>query len=244
MLAQDDAVIREQLEEGVVERAPSEAMGKEFYFPHLAVVRENAETTKLRVVYDAAAHARNDAPSLNDCLHAGPPLQNQLWRVLTRNRFHSVAVTGDIRKAFLQIKIRQAERDSLRFHWIKDVHLSEVEILRFTRVVFSLAPSPFLLNGVIQQHLEPWRPRLPESVSEALKNLYVDDFISGGPTVTDAKKLKRATAEVFADARFEHHKWHSNVPDLETTSGDDEPTFAKEQLENKLNRGKSKLLSS
>ena len=106
MLAQYDAVIREQLEEGVVERAPSEAMGKELYLPHRAVVRENAETTKLRVVYDAFAHAHNDAPSLNDCLHAGPPLQNQLWSVLTRNRFHSVAVTGDIRKAFLQIRIR------------------------------------------------------------------------------------------------------------------------------------------
>ena len=167
----------------MVERAPSEAMGKEFYLPHRAVVRENAETTKLRVVYDASAHAHNNAPSLNDCLHAGPPLQNQLWSVLTCNRFHSVAVTGDIRKAFLQIKIRQAERDSLRFHWIQDVHSSEVEILRFTRVVFGLAPSPFLLNGVIQQHLELWRPRLPESVSEALKSLYVDDFISGGPTV-------------------------------------------------------------
>lgn len=193
MLAQYDAVIREQLEEGVVERPPSEAMGKEFYLPHQALVRENAETTKLRVVYDASAHAHNDAPSLNDCLHAGPPLQNQLWSVLTRNRFHSVAVTGDIRKALLQIKIRQAERDSLRFQWIKDVHSSAVEILRFTRVVFGLAPSPFLLKGVIQQHLQLWRLRFPESASEALKSPYVHDSISGGPTVTDAKKLKRET---------------------------------------------------
>ena len=117
-----------------------------------------------------------------------------------------------------------------------------MEILRFTRVVFGLAPSPFQLNRVIQQHLELWRPRLPESIREALKSLYIDDFISGDPTVTDAKKLKRETAEVFVDARFELHKWHSNVPDLETTSSDDEPTFAKQQLENKLNRGKSKLL--
>ena len=117
-----------------------------------------------------------------------------------------------------------------------------MEILRFTRVVFGLAPSPFLLNRVIQQHLELWRPHLPESIREALKSLYIDDFISGDPTVTDAKKLKRETAEVFVDARFELHKWHSNVPDLETTSSDDEPTFAKQQLENKLNRGKSKLL--
>lgn len=58
MLAQYDAVIREQLEEDVFERAPSEAMGKEFYLPHRAVVRENGETKKLRVVYDASAHAQ------------------------------------------------------------------------------------------------------------------------------------------------------------------------------------------
>ena len=116
MLSQYDAVIREQLEEGVVERAPTEATGKEFYLPHRAVVRENAETTKLRVVYDASARAHSGAPSLNECLHAGPPLQNKLWSVLTRSRFHPVAVAGDLRKAFLQIRIRQAERDALRFH--------------------------------------------------------------------------------------------------------------------------------
>jgi hypothetical protein len=45
-----DAIIREQIEEGIVERAPSEAVGREFYMPHRAVVREGAESTKTRVV--------------------------------------------------------------------------------------------------------------------------------------------------------------------------------------------------
>lgn len=66
-----------------------------------------------------------------------------------------------------------------------------MEILGFTRVVFGLGLSPFLLGGVIQQHLELWRPRLPESISEALKSLYLDNFISGTPTVAEAKKLKQ-----------------------------------------------------
>ena len=230
MLSQYDAVIREQLEEGVVERAPTEATGKEFYLPHRAVVRENAETTKLRVVYDASARAHSGAPSLNECLHAGPPLQNKLWSHLTRSRFHPVAVAGDIRKAFLQVRIRQAERDALRFHWIVDIQSREEETLRFTRVLFGLSPSPFLLNGVIQQHLESWQTRLPESAKEALRSLYVDDFISGAPTVSKAKQLKRETTEIFADAKFELHKWHSNEPELETECENYEPTFAKQQL--------------
>ena len=48
----------------------------------------------------------------------------------------------------------ETERDALRFHWLRDKTTNEEKTLRFTRVVFGLAPSPFLLNGVIQQHLE------------------------------------------------------------------------------------------
>ena len=77
------------------------ATQREFYIPHKAVVRENAETTKTRIVYDASARAYDSAPSLNDCLEVGPPLQNQLWKALLRGRFHPVAIAGDICKAFV-----------------------------------------------------------------------------------------------------------------------------------------------
>ena len=73
-----------------------------------------AESTKLRIVYDASARAYPVAPILNDCLNAAdPPHQNHLWSVLARMRFHP----GDLKLAFLQVRIKQAERDALRFHW-------------------------------------------------------------------------------------------------------------------------------
>ena len=81
-LKEYDAIIREQLAEGVVEPAPSQPVGKEFYMPHRAVIKESAESTKLRVVYDCSARGREGAPSLNDCLDPGPALQNKLWNVL------------------------------------------------------------------------------------------------------------------------------------------------------------------
>ena len=73
-----DAIIQDQLKEGIVEKAEMPPTGREFYIPHKAVVRENAETTKMRIVYDASAKANDSAPSLNDCLEIGPPLQNKL----------------------------------------------------------------------------------------------------------------------------------------------------------------------
>ena len=96
-----DAIIQEQLNEGIIKQAEMPATQREFYIPHKAVVRESAETTKMRIVYDASARAYDSATSLNDCLEVGPPLQNQLWKVLLRGRFHLVAIAGDIRKAFL-----------------------------------------------------------------------------------------------------------------------------------------------
>ena len=80
-------------------------------------------------------------PSLNECLPAGPPLQNRLLGVLTPCHFYPVLVAGDLRPAFLQVRIRESDRDALRFHWMVDKTAKEVETLRFTRVVFGLAVS-------------------------------------------------------------------------------------------------------
>ena len=112
-----NSIIQDQLEKGIVEPAPLIATGNEFYVPHKPVVKETADATKLRVVYDASAKETVSQPSLNDCLNPGPSLQNHLCDILVGSRFHPILLTGDLEKAFLQVRIREAERDSLRFHW-------------------------------------------------------------------------------------------------------------------------------
>lgn len=107
-------IIENQKLEGIVEVVNEEPQGVEFYIPHKAVVRKNAESTKVRVVYDASARANNEAPSLNDCLNPGPPLQNDLWKILVRMRFLPVALTGDIKQAFLQMRCSSVPLESRR----------------------------------------------------------------------------------------------------------------------------------
>ena len=233
MLEKYDAVIQDQLAQGVVERAECEAKGREFYIPHKAVVWETAETTKLRIVNDASARAHDKAPSLNDCLNTGPPLQNQLWKVLVRGRFHMIAIARDIKQAFLQVRIREEDRDAMRYHWFEDLTTRRVQTLRFTRALFGLAPSPFLLGGVIKQHLDACRVTEPECVEEIERSLYVDDLISGGQTIQEAQRIKNTAIEIFSKADFTLHKWHSNAPELHSTvnpmEGEGE-TYAKQQL--------------
>ena len=206
-------VIEQQKEEGIVELACAPPVSK-FYLPHKPVVHVGAESTKLRVVYDGSAKENPQFPSLNDCLYAGPSLQNKLWNVLTRMRFHPVALSGDLKQAFLQIRIKKEERDSLRFHWKTTEH-SLPEVLRFTRALFGLTCSPFLLAAVVDHHLQSWEVKEPEKVAEIRRSLYVDDLISGKPTVASAVELKKSAIKIFDDATSTLHKWHSNEPSLE-----------------------------
>ena len=145
-----------------------------------------------------------------------------------------MTITGDIKQAFLQVRIREEDRDALRFHWLKDLTTETVEVIRFTRALFGLTSSPFLLEGVIQHLLESCRSACPDSVKELERSLYVDDLISGGSTSEKAQKLKSTAIEIFAQGTFELHKWHSNDPVLDSTAPrpaeGEEETYAKEQL--------------
>ena len=71
-------------------------------------------------MYDASARPDETSPSINECLETGPPIQARVWDILTRNRMRSITLTGDIKQAILQIRIKQEHRDTLRFHWITD----------------------------------------------------------------------------------------------------------------------------
>ena len=170
-----------------------------------------------------------------DCLYKSPLLQNKLRDVLAQQRSFPVIVSGDIKQAFLQIRVRESERDTLRFHW------SSVPVTyRLTRVLFGLAPSPFLLWGVLEHHLRSWSKKNPDEVERLRRSLYVDDILTGGKDVTQARLRKSTATEIINDAKFELRKWNSNVPELEDErrTPDDDQSFAKQQLQVLPNQSK------
>ena len=128
-----DDIIREQQKAVIVETVDRNAscQNKEFYILHKAVIRELAQTTKVCIVYDSSAKPNSNSASLNNCLEVGPSLQNTLWDILVKTRLRPVLVCGDIEKAFLQILIRENDRDALRFHWIQNRDPTNIEILQY-----------------------------------------------------------------------------------------------------------------
>ena len=76
--------------------------------------------------------------------------------ILLRFHIHRAAVIADIEKAFLMVSVSKEDRDALRFLWVHDINaqLPRLVIMRFTRVVFGVSASPFLLNATIRSMLK------------------------------------------------------------------------------------------
>ena len=70
---------------------------------------------KVRVVFNCLAKC--DGVSLNDEIHAGPKLQQDLFDVLLRFRCDPVAVACDIKEMYMQIGIEEQDRPYFRMLW-------------------------------------------------------------------------------------------------------------------------------
>ncbi|XP_068756729.1 uncharacterized protein [Montipora capricornis] len=136
--------------------------------------------------------------------------------VILRFRTHRKALGGGIEKAFLYVSIAEEDRDVLRFLWFDDVKKESprVIVLRFTRVVFGVSSSPFLLNATVRHHVKRYEEEDPEFVQTFLRSVYVDDLNSGGDTDEEAYQLYVKSKLRLAEGGFNLRKFVTNAPEL------------------------------
>jgi len=104
------------LQSGIIEkvdRTKCPDVGKVHYLLYSEVVRRDALTTTLRVVFDTSSKATIDSPSLNDCLYSGSALTPTIFKILLRFREKRTALVADIEKALLNIRVSDQDRDVL-----------------------------------------------------------------------------------------------------------------------------------
>ena len=201
-------MIRDQQENGIVQKVDEkyQCQNNEYYMPHKAVVREATQTTKVRIVYDASAKSSSKDVSSIECLEAGPLLQNLIRDILTKSRFRPILLCADIQKDFLQMLIRESERDVLRFHWVDSLESKIIEILRFTRFVFGITQSPFILEGSLKKHFENYRDSLEKLIKIIKNDIYVDDLVTEGNNLEKVKEIKQNSVQLFKKGGFNLHK--------------------------------------
>ena len=153
-----------------------------------------------------------------DCLHVGPKFNQKILEILLRFRVHNVALVGDIEKAFLMITVNQKDRDVLRFLWLKDLRKRppDICVYRFTRVVFGVACSPFLLNATLRHHIDQYKTTQPDLVHQLNRSIYVHDVVLGAETADLAYDICRESKKLLQQGGFNLRKFLTNHEDLRT----------------------------
>ncbi|KAG5895785.1 hypothetical protein JTB14_001632 [Gonioctena quinquepunctata] len=218
-----DSAVREYIKSGCAEMIGDVSVSSRdfpknithlYFMPHRPVYREDKTTTKLRVVFDASAHAPGFA-SLNELLNPGENLMPDIVTILMNFRVGNVAVISDIEKAFLQIVLAECDRDSHSFLWysskLADVkNLPNLTRFRMTRVTFGVTSSPFFLAAVIKHHLSI-QPEKYKVTCETLDNsFYVDDLVVALKTPNEAEQIYKESTQIMLGAAMKLRKWCSN----------------------------------
>lgn len=145
------------------------------FLPHFAVIREESETTKTRVVFDGSAKTANKV-SLNDCLHSGPALQVDILALITRWRRFEFVLKSDVTKMFRQIVLHPDDRWLQCVLW-RPTPESQIFIYELNTVTYGLRCSPFLANRTILQMCSDEQEKFPSAAAEIPENVYVDDAL-------------------------------------------------------------------
>ncbi|GFW90490.1 integrase catalytic domain-containing protein [Trichonephila clavipes] len=207
-------VIDDYVREGTVERTSCDSLldSQGFYLPHHAVIRSDKTTSRIRIVFDGSAH-ENGQSSLNQSLYTGPNLHPNILELLLCFRKSPVAFTADVKSAFLQIELDFRDRDFTRFFWTDNLN-NEPYVLNFTRVLFGLRPSPYLLAATLNHHFKKYREQYPHTFELLNSSIYVDDLICGQNDVPDALRTTLECLQIFSDAGMLLRKWRSNSKQL------------------------------
>ena len=82
--------------------------------------------------------------------------------------------------------------------------------LRFTRVVFGVSFSPFLLNATLRHHLDKYESSHPDPIKQLRQSLYVDDLACGAPDEEQAYVMLVSAKKILRNAGFNLRKFHSS----------------------------------
>ncbi|XP_058816055.1 uncharacterized protein LOC131679358 [Topomyia yanbarensis] len=202
---------------------------KVWYLP-LGIVQNPKKPSKLRLIWDAKA--RVAGVSFNDMLLKGPDLLVDLISVLLRFRQGNIAMVGDIKEMFHQIRIRDEDKQLQRFIFRLHPEL-EPQIFVMDVATFGATCSPSLAQFVKNRNATEFADSFPRAARAITENHYVDDFLDSVDTEEEAVRLITEVKYVHSQAGFEIRNFASNSVRVLEKIGEPE---ARQQISMKLDK--------
>lgn len=235
-----DDVFRDQESQGIIERIedlPTFLSEHPFasFLPHMGVFKLDRATTKCRVVF-LSNLAERGLLSHNQVIHAGPSLNQKITTAILNLRFGSKLLVYDLKKAFLQIQLREIDSSRLLFLWFKNVEAGDLSVVAYrnNRLSFGLRCSPTVLMLGLYKLLcldvENDDPKMKAFKKQLYALIYMDNGAVSG-NVDEVQWAYQNLASVFAPYKFEvqqvvtNETTVQNIVDAET--GDSTPEEVK-----------------
>ncbi|XP_046973670.1 uncharacterized protein LOC124540249 [Vanessa cardui] len=181
---------------------------KAVYLPHHPVIREDKETTKVRIVFDASCKGVNKV-SLNDCFLVGPKLQQDLRHILMRWRRHPFCIIADLVQMYRQVRVEEKDTDFQRILWRSNPN-DPIEHYKLLRLTFGTACAPYLAVKALQQLAKDEEAQYPRAAKIALQDYYIDDLLTGCETEMEAVEIFEEMNNLMSAGGFCLQKWCSN----------------------------------
>ena len=186
-----EEVFEQQEVLGVIEPIENR-VPEQVFIPHRPVIKmDGLTTTKIRPVFNCSLKVGR-APSLNEAAFPGIDLMNNLLSLLLYFRTNFNVVLADIMKAFLQIRLAD-DSDKNRFCFFRKIEGKFIPY-RYNTIIFGFVSSPFILNYILQYHLQV---NSHLEVASLIKNhFYVDNLLLSSNQVEVLPILIKDTNEI------------------------------------------------
>ncbi|XP_062704433.1 uncharacterized protein LOC134286777 [Aedes albopictus] len=195
------------------------------WFLPLGIVLNPKKPGKLRLIWDAAAKV--GGVSFNTHLLKGPDLLTPLPRVLSGFRLFPVAISGDIREMFLQIRLQPGDRNAQMFlfrnHPQDPVQTYAIDVTMFGSTC-SPSSAQYVKNVNAEQHAEHY----PRAAAAIIEHHYVDDYLDSFRTVEEAVQVVNDVKLVHSRGGFEIRNFLCNKGEVLRRTGEIEPDSSKE----------------
>ena len=214
-------IFKDQIKEDMVEEfeCPPSEFGRYNWLPHHPVYKQDDNSTfKTRPVFNASLKSDKNKPSLNESAYQGINNMQDMLALIMLFRSNKYSLLGDLRKAFLQIKLKLLE-DRNRFCFF----LREGNVLkcyRYKTLLFGFCTSPFILNHVLKYIADLGNQ--DDCASMIKNNFFVDNLAKTSNDLVKLTNLYKECSDRLGENHFDLRSCNSNSETLRNIMKNDD----------------------
>ncbi|XP_065085837.1 uncharacterized protein LOC135707865 [Ochlerotatus camptorhynchus] len=116
-------------------------------------------------------------------------------------------------KMFRQVKLDPRQTHYHRTFW-RDQPMDPIKVMELLTVTYGTSPASFLAVRSMVQLAREERANFPAAAEAILEDCYMDDILSGAPTLASAKQLRSDIEELMMKGKFPIRKWCTNDDEI------------------------------